>query len=330
MVRAYFIIDDGSLPRDICTPLPVISVKASTCKANKVDGVGAKLGLFGRRVGAPQILWASKGMGLPLASKCYAQAQPATDRAMRERIRERLAEYREEAHERIGSAVAMTKSKFAGANTLTSTMCQLAINEDNKTGFAGFMDRSIAFIRHVAPGQYADELRDGANKMKQEVMGNWIASGVVFSDSDFKVKLDEALDKIIKRKVEDFEFEYVEGKDMNATTNNTVNIINSEISNTVLQIIQSGRDAISKETAQKLEQLVNSDEVKGLPEQTRLEVLDQVSDLIKELKGPTDTGKVHRGLKRLAGFIKSVASNSVAEAVAQIAVAYATAKGLIG
>jgi hypothetical protein len=66
---------------------------------------------------------------------------------------------------------------------------------------------------------------------------------------------------------------------MNATTNNTVNIINSEISNTVLQITQSGRDAISKETAQKLEQLVNSDEIKGFPEPTRLEVLDQVTDL---------------------------------------------------
>jgi hypothetical protein len=34
---------------------------------NKVDGAGAKLGLFGRRVGGAQILWASKGMALLLA-----------------------------------------------------------------------------------------------------------------------------------------------------------------------------------------------------------------------------------------------------------------------
>jgi hypothetical protein len=73
---------------------------------------------------------------------------------------------------------------------------------------------------------------------------------------------------------------------------------------------------------------VNSEEIRGLPEQTRLDVLDQVSDLIKELKGPTDAGKVHRGLKRLADFVLSVASSSMADFVAQIAVAYAMAHGL--
>jgi hypothetical protein len=96
-----------------------------------------------------------------------------------------------------------------------------------------------------------------------------------------------------------------------------------------MQITQSGKDTISKDTALKLQELVNSDEVKGLPEPTRLEVLDQVTDLIKELKGPTDTGKVHRGLKRLATFLQSVAANAMAGTVAQMAVAYATAYGLI-
>jgi hypothetical protein len=61
-----------------------------------------------------------------------------------------------------------------------------------------------------------------------------------------------------------------------------------------------------------------------------LDVLDQVTDLIKELKGSADTGKVHRGLKRLAGFLSSVTSSSMAHMVAQAAVAYATAYGLIG
>jgi hypothetical protein len=110
-----------------------------------------------------------------------------------------------------------------------------------------------------------------------------------------------------------------------------VNIINSQISNAVVEINQSGRDSISKETANKLEQLVNSEKIKELPQAIRLDVLDQVSDLIKELKGPTtDAGKVHRGLKRLAEFVKSVASSSMAKIVAQAAVAWATAKGLIG
>jgi hypothetical protein len=185
------------------------------------------------------------------------------------------------------------------------------------------MDRSADFIRHVAAGssaEYADELCDSGNKLKEEIMAD--------TKSEFRGQLVEALDKLIKRKVEDFGLGYVERKDMNATTNNTVNIINSQISNSVLEITQSGRDTISKETARKLEQLVNSEEIKALPEQTRLDVLDQVSDLIKELKGPTDTGKVHRGLKRLAGFISSVASQSVAESVAQFAVSYARAHGI--
>jgi len=69
-------------------------------------------------------------------------------------------------------------------------------------------------------------------------------------------QLVPAIDKIIKRKVEDFELDYVEeGGGMNATTNNTVNIIGSNISNSVMKITQSGKDTISKDTAQALEQL---------------------------------------------------------------------------
>src|SRR5882757_5769445 len=54
-----------------------------------------------------------------------------------------------------------------------------------------------------------------------------------------------------------------------------VEIINSNISNAVVQITQSGKDAISKQTAEKLHELINSDEIKGLPEDSRLDVLDQ-------------------------------------------------------
>jgi hypothetical protein len=204
-------------------------------------------------------------------------------------------------------------------------MCYLAINKDNEVGFAEYMDRSAAFIRHVAPGswaEYAEELREAGNKLKQEIMAN--------TNHELKNQLHEPLDKLIKRKVEDFELGYMEGRDMTATTNNTVNIINSNISHAVVQITQSGKDAISKETAQKLKKLINSDEIKGLPEETRLDVLDQTGEVIKELGSPvTDDGKVVRGLRRLGNFISTAASKSTADIVTQVAIAYAKAHGLL-
>jgi hypothetical protein len=190
---------------------------------------------------------------------------------MRDRIRERLTEYRAEALQRIAVAETRTKATFAQRNTLNSSRFHLAINEDNKAGFAEYMDRSAKFIRHLARGswaEYANELRDEADKLKQEIMAK-------MNKNQLQGQLDPALDKLIRRKVEDFELGYVEGKDMNATTNNTVNIINSQISNAVVQITQSGKDAISKDTAQKLKELINSEEIERLPEDTRLDVLDQ-------------------------------------------------------
>lgn len=185
------------------------------------------------------------------------------------------------------------------------------------------MDRSANFIRHVAPGswaEYGDELRAAGNKLKEEIMAD--------TKSEFRDQLGEALDKLIKRKVEDFELGYTEGKNMNATTNNTVNIINSNISNAVVQITQSGKDAISKETAQKLKELINSEEITRLPDESRLDVLDQADGVIKELSSPvTDDGKVVRGLRRLGKFISDVASKSAADIIAKLAVAYATATG---
>ena len=247
---------------------------------------------------------------------------------MRDLIKKRLTEYRSETLNSIAVAEDTTKAAFSERGTSRSSMFHRAINRDNENGFTQYMDRSANFISHVAgssASQHANELRDEANKLKQEIMAKP-------GDENFKAYLDLALDKIVKRKVEDFELGYIEGKDMNAAiTQNTVNIINSNISKSVVQITQSGKDTISKETAQKLEQLVNSEEIKGLPEKTRLDVLDQVTDLVKELQAPTtDKGKVHRGLKRLGDFVAAVASSSVAETVAQIAVAYATASGLFG
>jgi hypothetical protein len=165
-------------------------------------------------------------------------------------------------------------------------------------------------------------LWDGGHKLKQEIMAkvdrDLAASGNSIG-AQLRTELEAALDSLIERKVEDFEIGFVEGKEMNPTTNNTLTIIGN-ISNSVLQITQSGKDTISKETAQKLEQLVNSDEIKALPENDRLEVLDRVDDIVKELQAPaTDKGKVQRALTRLANFISSVASKSVADIVAQLA-----------
>src|SRR5262249_43522640 len=146
---------------------------------------------------------------------------------------------------------------------------------------------------------YADELRDGGNKLKQEIMAK--------VKHEFRGTLDLALDKLIKRKVEDFQLGYVEGQEMNTTTNNSVNIIGSNITNSVMEITQSGKDANSKETAQKLQDIINSEEIRALSEDTRLNVLDQAEEVIKELSAPvTDVGKVHRGLKRLGNFISTV------------------------
>ena len=128
---------------------------------------------------------------------------------MRERIRARLKQYRAEAVESIGAAVNRTKSIFSGASRTNGGAYYLAINKDNEAGLANYMDRSAAFIRRIAPGssaEYVDELWDGGDKLKQEIMARQ-------TNSEFRGQLDEALDKLIKRKVEDFEVGLVEGKD---------------------------------------------------------------------------------------------------------------------
>jgi hypothetical protein len=246
--------------------------------------------------------------------------------AMRDKIIKRLAEYRTEALERIAIAESNTIRDAAKTGNINSGRMYLIINEDNKTGFAEYLDRSVKFIRHVAgssASQYADELRNAGHTLNEAIIAR-------MAGNQLRNDLETALDKLIRRKLEDFEFGYAEGQDMNSTTQNTVNIINSNISNAVIQITQSGKDAISKETAQKLQEIINSDEIKGLPEETRLNVLDHAEAVINELNATTtDKGKVHRGLKRLGTFIKDVASDTIAKIAAELAVAYARANGLM-
>jgi len=254
---------------------------------------------------------------------------------MRDRIREQLTEYRTEALRSIVDAVNRTKSKASEAGRMNSHAYYRAINEDSKAGFAQYMDQSADYIRQVAPAswaEYSDELRDGGNKLKQEIMAEIdhdLAASRHSIGAQFRTELKAALDKLIKRKVEDFELSFVEGGDLNAITN-TVNIFHSNISNTVVQITQSGKDSISKETALKLQELVKSNEIEALPESARLDVLDQVDGILNELNAlTTDKGIVHGALKRLGGFVSSVGSSSIAETIAQAALAYATFYGML-
>jgi len=257
---------------------------------------------------------------------------------MRDKIKQRLLEYGGEALVSIAKAENQTKGTFAQRGILDSSMAYQAISEDNKNGFAEYMDHCTNFIRKLAGSsapQYADELREAANKLKRDIiarMDHQIRMQGALPGNSSRVQLRNelgpALDKIIKRKLEDFEWN-IGGEDMSGTTQNTINIFNSKIDNSVIQINQSGKDDI-KEIARKLQQIINSEEIKRLSDDDRLEVLDQADDIIEKLKAPeTDNGKVYRGLKRLGNFISGVTSQSVASGIAQLAMAYAKAHGII-
>src|SRR5262245_24052798 len=128
---------------------------------------------------------------------------------MRERIRKQLKEYRAEALQSIGIAVNRTRSQLSSKGRTNSHAWYRAINKDNEAGFKKYMDQSAQFIRQMAPGssaEYVDELWDGGQKLKREIMaktdveasGNSIAA-------QLRTELEAVLDQLIERKVEDFE-----------------------------------------------------------------------------------------------------------------------------
>jgi hypothetical protein len=128
---------------------------------------------------------------------------------MRERIRKQLKEYRAEALQSIGYAVNRTRSELRDKGQTNSHEWHQAINKDNEAGFKKYMDQSAKFIRQVAPGsaaEYVDELYDGGQKLKREIMAK--TDHVAVSGNSIAVKLraelEVALDKLIERKVEYF------------------------------------------------------------------------------------------------------------------------------
>src|SRR6266487_423405 len=112
----------------------------------------------------------------------------------------------------------------------------------------------IRYVAGLSASQYADELRDAAKDLKYEIMAkmdrdNFMEWALPGNPEPYQLRneLEPVLDKLIERKLEDFRLGFIEGKDMNATTHNTVNIIKSNISHAVVQITQSGKDAISRD-----------------------------------------------------------------------------------
>src|SRR5262245_48933641 len=128
---------------------------------------------------------------------------------MRERIRKRLREYRADAIRSIGVAVNRTRSELRDKGRTNGHECYQAINTDNEAGLAKYMDRSAKFIRQVTPGssgEYVDELYDGGQELKREIMAK--SDHVAASGNSIAVQLraehDAALDRLIERQVEDF------------------------------------------------------------------------------------------------------------------------------
>jgi hypothetical protein len=128
---------------------------------------------------------------------------------MRERIRKRLTEYRADAIQSIGYAVNRTISELRDKGRTNGHEWYQAINKDNEAGLAKYMDQSAKFIRQVAPGssgEYVDELYDGGQKLKREIMAktDHVAASGNSIAVQLRTELEVALDKLIERKVEDF------------------------------------------------------------------------------------------------------------------------------
>lgn len=261
---------------------------------------------------------------------------------MKELIAKRLAEDRAEQLDRVEIAKSGVKSKAASHGALNGSRRYLSINEVTKSGLGDYLDQSAKFIRQVAGVrslEYAIELRDAGNKFKEEALTRFdreMTMTRAFPGHServaFRKQLVQAMDKIVARKVEDFQLGIIEGEKISPggdVTVNSINIVNSTITDAVLTITQSGKDSLLKDVAQKISDLVKSDEITELPENNRLEVLDHSENIISELNTPAaDNGKVLRALKRLGFYLGSAGAEVGSKVLAELAVAWAQAHGL--
>ena len=260
----------------------------------------------------------------------------------KELITKRLAENRTDRWEQIEIAKANTKAEAALRGATGNSRVSLIINDNIKAGLREYLDELAKFIHHAGGSsflEYAPELLDEANKLKEQALAtldraNTLARAIPGNSERVasRKQLEAELDRIIAHKVEDFQLGIIEGIKMNPPPNamhNTVNIIDSTISNAVLTIVQSGKDAQLKEVAQRISDLLKSPEVTNLPDEKRLEVLDHSENIVTELEKPEpDKGKVYRALKRLGTFLKSTGVEIASQVVAEISVAWAKSHGL--
>src|SRR5262245_15442995 len=128
---------------------------------------------------------------------------------MRERIRKRLKEYRAEALQTIGIAVIRTRSQLSSKSRTNSHAWYQAINKENEAGFAKYMDQSAKFIRQVAPCssvEYVDELYDGGQKLKREIMAktDHVAASGNSVAVQLRTELEAVPDKLIERRPRPF------------------------------------------------------------------------------------------------------------------------------
>ena len=210
---------------------------------------------------------------------CWAQTHISAATPMRNLIRKRLTEYRIDALDNISVAANNTKANFANHGALNSDRLYLFINEHNKTGFAQYIDRSANFIRYVAglsASQYADELRDAAKDFKYEIMAkmdrdNFMEWALPGNPERYQLRNELELALTNSSNVSSKILGWLHrGKRYECNNAQHLNIIRPNISNAVVQITQSGKDAISRDTARKLEQIINSEEIKGCPRRTDL------------------------------------------------------------
>lgn len=259
-----------------------------------------------------------------------------------ELITNRLESDRADQLEKIEKARITIKSNAMFLGAKDGPAIYVTTNEEIEREFEDFIDQSAKFIHHVAGEEfrdYEDELRKTAGQLKLDILrtldeNNYMTRA--FPGNSTRVRMrDEhalALDKIIKRKLQDFSLGVIGGVKVNSSqnnvTHNTVNIINSNISETILTITQSGKDAHVKDAAQKIEEMLKSEEITKLPEDMKIEVLDHAEIVVTELnKQSPDNAKVLRSLKRFGSFLKSAGTDVAAKLIAEITVAWAKAHG---
>lgn len=245
----------------------------------------------------------------------------------REMIAKRLREDRADALQkvRIGQAEIIADAAHRGA--LGNSRIQFALGEKTEAIFEEFLKSCVEFVRHVArdgDDRCEDQIAEAGDALRGEIMESLRQRGNVNALADLSNWLPEKLDKRTRRAVEDYKLDFEPGKPPMTSPTNQVNIVNSKISNAVVNIVQSGKDTSLKDIAQNIQKVLDLAEVKNLPPEKRLDISDQAEVIVAEIgKAQPDEGKIKRGLKRFGEFLTTVGLDVGAKIVAEVLVAMA-------